>query len=121
LNRISSAGAVLLFVSVALFVVNLVVSWRVPIPAGDNPWDASSLEWATTSPPPHHNFLKIPPVRSQRPVWDQNHPEHRIIERDKPRFGGLMNAPGGATVLLEDLGVDGTEADDSGGTGGLVQ
>ena len=58
LNRISSAGAVLLFFSVALFLVNLFVSWRKPIPAGDNPWDASTLEWATTSPPPHHNFLR---------------------------------------------------------------
>ena len=75
LNRISSAGSVLLFISVRLFLVNLFVSWWYPVPAGDNPWDAASLEWATTSPPPHHNFLRIPPVRSQRPVWDQNHPE----------------------------------------------
>jgi cytochrome c oxidase subunit 1 len=123
LNRISSAGAVLLFISVAIFLVNLVVSWRVPIPAGDNPWDASSLEWATSSPPPHHNFLRIPPIRSQRPVWDQNHPEHRILEHAKPRFGGLLANAGGTTVLLEDLDADGAEgpgSDGSGGTGGPV-
>jgi cytochrome c oxidase subunit 1 len=120
LNRISSAGSVLLFFSVLIFLINVFVSWWKPIPAGDNPWDASSLEWATTSPPPHHNFLKIPPVRSQRPVWDQNHPEHRILEHGKPRFGGLVARAGGTTVLLEDLGVDGGEGTDSDGTGGSV-
>jgi len=42
---------------------------------GANPWDANSLEWATSSPPPHHNFDSIPPIRSERPVWDANHPD----------------------------------------------
>ena len=108
LNRISSAGAALLFIAVALFVVNVVWSWWVPIPAGDNPWDAATLEWATSSPPPHHNFLKLPPIRSRRPVWDKNHPEHRIIEHNKPRFSGMLAAPGGSAVLLEDVaGLDG--------------
>jgi cytochrome c oxidase subunit 1 len=106
LNRISSAGAVLLFLSVALFVVNVFVSWLKPIPAGDNPWDASSLEWATSSPPPHHNFLKIPPIRSQRPVWDYNHPEDRILEHVKPKPAGLVAATGAGSVLLEDVRFD---------------
>ena len=107
LNRISSAGSVLLFLSVSIFLVNVVVSWWKPIPAGDNPWDASSLEWATTSPPPHHNFLRIPPVRSQRPVWDYNHPEDRTIEHAKRRPVGLVASADGGTVLLEDVQVDG--------------
>ncbi|MGH9302308.1 MAG: cytochrome ubiquinol oxidase subunit I, partial [Acidimicrobiales bacterium] len=54
------------------------VSWRKPIRAGDNPWDGGALEWATTSPPPHHNFASLPRVRSDRPVWDANHPEHTV-------------------------------------------
>jgi cytochrome c oxidase subunit 1 len=86
LNRLSTVGSALLFVSVFLLVVNLVHSWLHPIPAGDNPWDAGTLEWATTSPPPHHNFVKLPPIRSERPLWDYNHPEHRHVDHGKPRF-----------------------------------
>jgi heme/copper-type cytochrome/quinol oxidase subunit 1 len=54
--------------------VNLVVSARRGEPAGDNPWEGWSLEWATTSPPPEHNFDRVPPVRGRRPLWDLAHP-----------------------------------------------
>ncbi len=44
-------------------------------PAGDDPWEGHTLEWATTSPPPPHNFEgDLPPIRSNRPVWDLSHP-----------------------------------------------
>jgi cytochrome c oxidase subunit 1 len=79
LNEISTGGAYLLFISVALTLVNFWVSWRKPIASGDNPWDAQTLEWGTSSPPPHHNFYWIPPIRSERPVWDYNHPEHTTM------------------------------------------
>jgi cytochrome c oxidase subunit 1 len=79
LNRVSTFGAYLLFFSVAIMCVNFWQSWRRPVPAGSNPWDAGTLEWATTSPPPHHNFYSIPPIRSERPVWDANHPEHKAL------------------------------------------
>jgi cytochrome c oxidase subunit 1 len=78
LNRVSTVGAYLLFLSVFVMVINFYLSWRRPVPAGGNPWDAHTLEWATTSPPPHHNFEHLPPIRSERPVWDANHPEHRV-------------------------------------------
>jgi len=75
LNRLSTAGAYLLAISVLPFFWNLWVSWRHPIPAGDDPWGGHTLEWATSSPPPAHNFTSLPPIRSDRPVWDLTHPQ----------------------------------------------
>jgi cytochrome c oxidase subunit 1 len=43
--------------------------------AGNDPWDAWTLEWAIPSPPPVYNFAAIPEVRSRRPLWDIKHPE----------------------------------------------
>jgi cytochrome c oxidase subunit 1 len=85
LNRISTLGAYLLFVSVAVMLANFYVSWRKPVPASANPWDGATLEWATSSPPPHHNFFSIPPIRTERPVWDANHPEYTTQILDRAR------------------------------------
>jgi cytochrome c oxidase subunit I len=79
LNQISTAGSYLLFVGVVLTVLNFYVSWRRPIIASANPWDGQTLEWATGSPPPEHNFHSIPPIRSERPVWNANHPDHPSV------------------------------------------
>jgi cytochrome c oxidase subunit 1 len=74
-NQLSTIGALVQVPSFALFAINLVTSlWRGK-PAGDDPWDAWTLEWATTSPPPSYNFENIPTVRSRRPLWDLKHPE----------------------------------------------
>jgi cytochrome c oxidase subunit 1/cytochrome c oxidase subunit I+III len=75
MNQISSMGVAILSIGVFFFFWNILSSARRGEPAGDNPWDAWSLEWATTSPPPPYNFDKVPPIRSRRPVWDLNHPE----------------------------------------------
>lgn len=76
LNQVSTVGAYITGFAFAIFLLNLWISWRKPVPAGDNPWDGHTLEWATSSPPPSHNFHSLPPIRSQRPVWDINHPEY---------------------------------------------
>jgi heme/copper-type cytochrome/quinol oxidase subunit 1 len=55
---------------VLLFVVNVVASLRSGHRAGADPWQASSLEWATSSPPPSYNFAHIPTVASRTPIWD---------------------------------------------------
>src|SRR5664280_1589239 len=81
LNVVSTVGAFILGASFLFFFANLWVSWRSPVAAGDNPWDGGGLEWFTSSPPPHHNFTHLPPIRSERPVWDYNHPEHRKAHR----------------------------------------
>jgi cytochrome c oxidase subunit 1 len=84
LNVISTVGAFIIGASFLFFLANLWVSWRDPIPAGDNPWDGHALEWITSSPPPHHNYSSLPPIRSERPTWDYNHPEHRTLVTHHP-------------------------------------
>ncbi|MDQ6617364.1 MAG: cytochrome c oxidase subunit I [Actinomycetota bacterium] len=74
LNQLSTTGAFLIGVSTLPFLWNLWVSWRTPVIAGDDPWEGHTLEWATTSPPPEHNFTSLPRIRSDRPVWDLRHP-----------------------------------------------
>ncbi len=75
MNLISTIGAMILGLSVIVFVWNILVSLRNGRPAGDNPWNAWTLEWATTSPPPVENFELVPPVRGRRPLWDLAHPD----------------------------------------------
>ena len=74
LNFVATVGAAIQAASVVMFLVNIYVSRWKNVPAGDNPWDANSLEWATTSPPPELNFDVLPPIRSERPTFDLNHP-----------------------------------------------
>jgi cytochrome c oxidase subunit 1 len=74
-NLISTIGAFVQAAGVICFTINLLWSaWKGKI-AGDDPWDAWTLEWTTTSPPPEYNFEKFPEVRSRRPLWDLKHPE----------------------------------------------
>lgn len=75
LNLFISAGAFVLAAGVALVVLNLARSLRHGAPAGDDPWDAFTLEWATASPPPPGNFAAPPTVRGRRPLWDRKHPD----------------------------------------------
>jgi cytochrome c oxidase subunit 1 len=75
LNVISTVGAFIIAVAVLIFAVNIWRSRRHGEPAGADPWGGQTLEWATTSPPPEHNFDSLPPIRSERPVWDARHPD----------------------------------------------
>ncbi|MGI8403133.1 MAG: cytochrome c oxidase subunit I [Gemmatimonadaceae bacterium] len=69
-NLIVSLGAYLFAIGVLLFIINVVISLRSGQPAGDNPWDASTLEWSTSSPPPSYNFAVIPTIGSRDPLWE---------------------------------------------------
>jgi cytochrome c oxidase subunit 1/cytochrome c oxidase subunit I+III len=75
LNLVSTVGAFALGVSVLVLLANVLRSLGAGKIAGDNPWNAWTLEWAATSPPPEHNFDALPPVHSRRPLWDLAHPE----------------------------------------------
>jgi cytochrome c oxidase subunit I+III len=70
LNLVSTIGAFAFAFSLLLFVVNAALSLKRGRLAGDNPWGASSLEWATSSPPPAYNFAHLPVVASRTPLWD---------------------------------------------------
>jgi cytochrome c oxidase subunit 1 len=75
LNLLETIGAGLIALSVLVFGLNLLVSLLVPRPAGNDPWEGHTLEWATTSPPPRHNFAALPPVRSFSPLLDRREVE----------------------------------------------
>jgi cytochrome c oxidase subunit 1 len=75
LNLIVTIGAFIQGIAVLIFVCNMIFSyWKGP-KAGNDPWDAWTLEWLTTSPPPEYNFATLPVVKSRRPLWDLKHPE----------------------------------------------
>ena len=76
LNTISSIGAFVLGASTLPFIYNVIVSFRRGERAvGDDPWGfGNSLEWATSCPPPRHNFVTMPRIRSERPAFDLHYP-----------------------------------------------
>ncbi|MFI6322652.1 cytochrome c oxidase subunit I [Nonomuraea sp. NPDC050556] len=85
LNQLSSVGAFLLGASTLPFLYNV---WRTakraPKVTLDDPWGyGNSLEWATSCPPPRHNFISIPPIRSERPAFDLHYP--RVAAAAQPR------------------------------------
>ncbi|MBB5939191.1 cytochrome c oxidase subunit 1 [Streptomyces zagrosensis] len=85
LNTISSIGAFLLGLSTLPFLYNV---WKTakyaPRVEVDDPWGyGRSLEWATSCPPPRHNFLCLPRIRSESPAFDLHHPDVAAIDQDE--------------------------------------
>ena len=74
-NLIVTIGVVFQAAGILVFAANLVWSYFRGKRAGNDPWDAWTLEWSTSSPPPEYNYAEVPSVRSRRPLWDLKHPE----------------------------------------------
>ncbi len=97
LNLTETIGAGILAISILVFIWNFFVSlWRGEV-AGDNPWGAPTLEWATSSPPPVYNFAVVPTVESRYPLWDA---AGRPISHDADPYQH------GTTLTPAQLGID---------------
>jgi cytochrome c oxidase subunit 1 len=79
LNQVASAGAAVLASGIAVMLVNFLVSRRTGAVAGANPWDADTLEWSTSSPPPPYNYLHLPTVAGDNPLWDKAHDQPVVV------------------------------------------
>ncbi|HEU5084964.1 MAG TPA: cytochrome c oxidase subunit I [Acidimicrobiales bacterium] len=86
-NLISSLGLLLIIPGLGLFVLNLAWSLRRGEEAGNDPWGADTLEWATTSPPAQHGWTVPPIVHSRHPLWDQDD-----LHRGEPQVERLVHA-----------------------------
>jgi cytochrome c oxidase subunit I+III len=94
-NLLATVGGFVLAVGLAVVLVNWRRSLTRGTPAGKDPWNADTLEWSISSPPPHYNFETIPAVRSRHPLWDQ--PELRRGPQS-PDDGALLLADGHETL-----------------------
>jgi cytochrome c oxidase subunit I+III len=71
LNAVASFGVVILGLGLLVYFVNVLVSVRQGAPAPADPWNGGTLEWATSSPPPHYNFIHVPVVSGHEPLWHE--------------------------------------------------
>ncbi len=76
-NMVSTVGAFMIAISILPFLINVIATFINGERVGDDPWEANTLEWATSSPPPPYNFDRLPPIRSERPVFDLRHNHDR--------------------------------------------
>ena len=111
LNQFSTIGSFILGASTLFFLWNVWKTRLTPKVNVDDPWGwGASLEWATSSPPPRHNFTSLPRIRSERPAFDLKYPGVAELAEGKPD-GGVLQAALGAP----DVPDEGSEQREQGG------
>jgi cytochrome c oxidase subunit 1 len=101
LNTFSTVGSFVLGASIIPFFYNLYHSYRFgEITTAEDPWGhGNSLEWATSTPPPRHNFTSIPRIRSERPAFEYHYP-HLLERLEAEAHAGRRHAAGRGTALV---------------------
>jgi cytochrome c oxidase subunit 1 len=102
-NLVATIGSYVLAFGVLIFVINVIKTSRQPKTAPNNPWDGGTLEWATSSPPPEHDFDVIPDVRDRDPLWYNR--DHNIPEPEKPEHQHIHLPPPSYYPLIGALGM----------------
>ena len=87
LNQLQTAGALLIALSTAPFLANVVMTIRRKDRDPEDPWEGNTLEWYTTSPPPPHNFDSLPEIHSERPLFDLRHADELTVHPDATTTG----------------------------------
>jgi cytochrome c oxidase subunit 1 len=107
LNIVSTVGAFILGASMFPFVWNVFKSWRYgEVVTVDDPWGyGNSLEWATSCPPPRHNFTELPRIRSERPAFELHYPHMVERMRAESHVGGAHGHEGHDVTRLDDVDV----------------
>lgn len=102
-NMVATIGSYLIGVGVLIFLVNVFKTMRQPATAPDNPWDGPTLEWATSSPPPEHDFDVIPEVHSSTPLWTNR--EMGIVTPEAPEGLHIHLPPPSYMPLILAIGI----------------
>jgi cytochrome c oxidase subunit 1 len=104
-NMVASLGSFTLGMAQLIFVYNFLRHFKHGRVAGDDPWDGATLEWATSSPPPEHDFDRVPKVTSERPFFDQKY--HGAPRTEPGREPHIHIPPPSYWPILMGLGITG--------------
>jgi cytochrome c oxidase subunit I len=115
MHTVSTIGSFLLGASVLPFLYNVARSYRYgEVVTVDDPWGfANSLEWATSCPPPRHNFLELPRIRSERPAFELHYPH--MVERFRAEAHVSRRKRGQETPSMFEVLAEGTRPDEESG------